>query len=77
MRKTARVQAIAFSGVDLRGCYGWIFIDNFEWAFRYSRPFGLLHCDFEIHRRTIKRSVHWYLDVIANNGFWSVSPLSR
>ncbi len=55
-------------GVDLRGYFVWTFIDNFEWAFGYSRPFGLVHCDFETQERTIKRSGHWYRDVIANNG---------
>jgi beta-glucosidase len=55
-------------GVDLRGYFIWTFIDNFEWAFGYSRPFGLVHCDFETQKRTIKKSGHWYRDVIANNG---------
>lgn len=56
-------------GVDLRGYYLWSLTDNFEWGFGYSRRFGIIHVDFKTQKRTIKKSGHWYSNVIKNNGF--------
>ncbi len=59
-------QAIA-DGVDLRGYFVWSLLDNFEWAFGYSRRFGLVHVDYETQARTIKDSGRWYASVTASN----------
>ena len=64
-----RVAAEAITaGVPLRGYFAWTLLDNFEWAFGYSRRFGLFHVDRATLRRTPKASAHWYRDVIARNG---------
>jgi beta-glucosidase len=55
-------------GVDLRGYFVWSLMDNFEWGFGYSKRFGLIRCDFETQRRTLKRSAEWYRRVIEENG---------
>ncbi len=55
-------------GVDLRGYFVWSLLDNFEWAFGYTRRFGLIHVDYETLRRTPKASALWYRDVIRANG---------
>ena len=60
----AALEAIR-SGVDLRGYLAWSLLDNYEWAFGYSRRFGLVHVDFATQRRTPKQSALWYRDVIA------------
>jgi beta-glucosidase len=52
-------------GADVRGYYLWSFIDNFEWAFGFSQRFGIVHCDFDTQKRTIKDSGYWYRDAIA------------
>lgn len=57
------------SGINLKGYYLWSLMDNFEWAFGYSKRFGLIHVDYETLKRTIKNSGHWYKEVIRNNGF--------
>ena len=54
-------------GVPLRGYFAWTLLDNFEWAFGYSRRFGLVHVDHATQRRTPKASAYWYRDVIARN----------
>ncbi len=52
-------------GVDLRGYFLWSFIDNFEWAFGYTKRFGVVYCDYETQRRIPKDSFYFYRDVIA------------
>jgi beta-glucosidase len=50
-------------GVPLRGYFAWSLLDNFEWAWGYSRRFGLVHVDYASQRRTPKSSAYWYRDV--------------
>ncbi len=55
-------------GVPLKGYYVWTLLDNFEWAFGYSKRFGLLYVDYPTQKRYLKNSAHWYRKVIARNG---------
>ncbi|NUR30098.1 MAG: family 1 glycosylhydrolase, partial [Catenulispora sp.] len=55
------------AGVDVRGYFCWSLMDNFEWAYGYSRRFGVVHVDFATQRRTVKASGNWYAGVIAAN----------
>ncbi|MFD0266231.1 GH1 family beta-glucosidase [Streptomyces sp. NPDC127106] len=55
-------------GADVRGYFLWSLLDNFEWAYGYSKRFGIVHVDFPTQRRTLKDSAHWYADVIARGG---------
>ncbi|UYQ65740.1 GH1 family beta-glucosidase [Streptomyces peucetius] len=55
-------------GADVRGYFLWSLLDNFEWAYGYSKRFGIVHVDFATQRRTFKDSAHWYADVIARGG---------
>jgi len=55
-------------GVDLRGYMAWSLFDNLEWAFGYSKRFGIVHVDFETQQRTPKDSARFYSQVIASNG---------
>jgi len=61
---SAASEAIA-AGVPLTGYFAWSFLDNFEWAWGYSRRFGLVHVDFSSQVRTPKQSAHWYRDLLA------------
>jgi beta-glucosidase len=51
-------------GVDLRGYLVWSLMDNFEWAFGYSKRFGIVHVNYESLERTVKDSGHWVSDLI-------------
>jgi len=60
----AVASAIA-GGVPVRGYFLWSLLDNFEWAFGYSRRFGIVYVDFETLERVPKDSFAWYRDFIA------------
>ena len=61
----AAVERACEAGVDVRGYFAWSLLDNFEWAYGYSKRFGLLHVDYATGERTWKDSAHWYRDTIA------------
>jgi beta-glucosidase len=50
-------------GVDLRGYFAWSLLDNFEWAWGYSRRFGIVRVDFDTQQRTLKDSARRYADI--------------
>ena len=52
----------AIEQLPLRGYFAWSLLDNFEWAFGYSRRFGIVYVDYETQQRIIKRSGHWFRD---------------
>jgi beta-glucosidase len=54
-------------GVDVRGYFPWSLTDNFEWAYGFSKRFGLIRVDYETQARTLKESAEWYSRVIASN----------
>lgn len=60
-------RAIA-EGVPLKGYFLWSLIDNFEWAYGYSKRFGIIHCDYLTLERIPKDSYYYYRDVIAGYG---------
>lgn len=55
-------------GVPCKGYFYWSILDNFEWAYGYSKRFGLVHVDYPTQKRTLKDSALWYKDVIKSNG---------
>ncbi|WP_018789601.1 GH1 family beta-glucosidase [Salinispora arenicola] len=60
-------QAIT-AGVPLRGYFAWSLMDNFEWAWGYTKRFGMIHIDYRSQVRTLKSSGRWYAEVIRRNG---------
>jgi beta-glucosidase len=55
------------AGVNVQGYFVWSLLDNFEWAFGYSRRFGIVWVDFPTGTRLTKQSYHWYRDTIRTN----------
>ena len=55
-------------GVDLRGYFAWSLLDNFEWAYGYTKRFGLVHLDYATQARTLKTSARFYAEVIRSQG---------
>ncbi|MFI7211661.1 GH1 family beta-glucosidase [Micromonospora maritima] len=55
-------------GVPLESYHVWSLLDNFEWAEGYDQRWGLVYVDYASQRRVLKRSAHWYREVIRRNG---------
>lgn len=53
-------------GVDLRGYQVWSLLDNFEWAYGYTKRFGIVYVDYETQERTLKDSALWYRELITS-----------
>jgi len=53
------------AGAPVTGYYLWSFLDNFEWAYGFSKRFGVVHVDYATQVRTPKDSAAWYAGVIA------------
>jgi beta-glucosidase len=55
-------------GADVRAYYVWSLLDNYEWAFGYSKRFGIVWTDFDTLERTPKASARFFSEVIRRNG---------
>jgi beta-glucosidase len=60
--------AVIKDGVNLKGYYAWSLLDNFEWAYGYTKRFGIVHVDYVTQKRTPKDSAYFFRDVIAGYG---------
>ena len=69
-------RAIA-DGADVRGYFVWSLMDNFEWAYGYSKRFGVVRVDFDTQQRTVKDSGHFYADVVRHNSVPSAELETR
>ncbi|MER7332245.1 MULTISPECIES: GH1 family beta-glucosidase [unclassified Micromonospora] len=56
------------AGVPLRGYFAWSLMDNFEWAWGYTKRFGMVYVDYDSQARIPKSSARWYAEVIRRNG---------
>ena len=68
-RHLAACAAAVSEGVDLRGYFVWSLLDNLEWSEGFDKRFGIVRCDHETQKRTIKASGRWYADMIAAGGY--------
>jgi len=55
-------------GCDVRAYYQWSLMDNFEWAFGYSKRFGIVYTDYRTLARIPKKSAELYAEIIRRNG---------
>ena len=42
-------------GLPVMGYFAWSLLDNYEWAFGYSKRFGLVYVDFDSYKRVPKK----------------------
>lgn len=60
-------------GVNVRGYFVWSLLDNFEWAYGYSKRFGIVYVDYTTQQRTPKDSANWYAQTATKN---ALAPLT-
>ncbi|NOK62524.1 MAG: beta-glucosidase [Chloroflexi bacterium AL-W] len=58
------VQNAMQQGVDVRGYFAWSLMDNFEWAFGYTKRFGIVYVDYETQARIPKDSAKWFKELL-------------
>ena len=69
LREHIRALAIAMDrGVDVRGYLTWTLLDNFEWAWGYTRRFGMFRVEPGTARRIPKASAAWFAAVARSGG---------
>ncbi|HEY0815015.1 MAG TPA: GH1 family beta-glucosidase [Pseudonocardia sp.] len=61
------VHAAITAGAPVMGYYLWSLMDNFEWAWGFSKRFGIVRVDYATQQRTPKSSARYYADVIGKN----------
>ena len=66
-RHLQQVHRAVEAGSPVKGYFAWSLMDNFEWAFGYSKRFGLVYVDYQTQQRIMKDSAKWYAHVIQNN----------
>ncbi|MFD8571815.1 GH1 family beta-glucosidase [Streptomyces sp. NPDC059639] len=55
-------------GADVRGYFLWSLLDNFEWAYGYTKRFGAVYVDYETQARIPKSSATWYSRAARSGG---------
>lgn len=63
-RHLKAVEAAIAQGAPVKGYFVWSLMDNFEWAYGYSKRFGIIYVDYASQQRTLKRSALYYRDFI-------------
>jgi beta-glucosidase len=58
------LKQIADNNLPVERYYHWTFMDNFEWLEGETAPFGLVKCDFETQKRTVRKSGEFYSEII-------------
>jgi beta-glucosidase len=64
-RHVAEALRAVGDGIPLTGYFAWSLMDNFEWAFGYSKRFGVVHVDYATQARTLKDSGRWLAELAA------------
>lgn len=54
-------------GADVRGYFVWSLLDNFEWAWGYSKRFGIVYVDYDTQERIVKDSGLRYAEIVQSS----------
>lgn len=62
-----QVNNAIMNGINVNGYFVWSLMDNFEWAYGYSKRFGIVYVDYKTQNRIVKDSGIYYSNII-NSG---------
>ena len=62
----AELKHAIHDGIDIKGYYYWSLEDNFEWAFGYSKRFGLVYIDYDNGLKRIKKDSFYTYQKLIN-----------
>jgi beta-glucosidase len=62
----AAVSRAITDDAPVKGYFVWSLLDNFEWAYGFSKRFGIVYIDYPTLERVPKDSFYWYRDFIAS-----------
>lgn len=62
------VRLLEESSLPITHYYHWCFVDNFEWKEGERPRFGLVACDYETQKRSLKKSALMYRELIRQGG---------
>jgi beta-glucosidase len=62
------IQEAIAEGADVRGYMHWSLLDNFEWAFGFTKKFGLFFVNRKTWERTARPSAEVYAEIVKRNG---------
>jgi beta-glucosidase len=51
-------------GANLKGYFVWSLMDNFEWAYGYTKRFGIIYVDYQSLKRIPKKSYYWIKELL-------------
>ena len=66
----AHVNAVADAieaGAPVAGYFAWSLLDNFEWAWGYTKRFGIVRVDYDTQERVWKDSAVRYSEIVRAN----------
>lgn len=67
-RHLQQVHRAIAAGIPVKGYFAWSLMDNFEWAYGFSKRFGLVYVNYETQQRILKSSAKRYQEIIVANG---------
>ncbi len=67
-RYLTELKTVQNDGIPVVGYFAWSLLDNFEWAWGYTKRFGIVFVDFSTQRRIPKDSFYFYQKTIKDNG---------
>ncbi|MCT4792653.1 MULTISPECIES: glycoside hydrolase family 1 protein [Exiguobacterium] len=56
-------------GSNVKGYHLWTFMDNWSWSNAYKNRYGFVGVDLASQTRTVKKSGHWFKQLIEDDGF--------
>jgi beta-glucosidase len=65
------------AGAPLKGYFVWSLMDNYDWAYGYTKRFGITYVDYATQQRTPKDSFRFYQAAARANTIEAAATVER